>query len=236
MPVGVLDPDRPALDPLNAIGRVAELEDVARHALDGEILVDGADDLILRLEQDLVVGGVGNRAAGGERGRSRAAPATQDVIDPVAMNERATPAPARGEAFGQHADDGIEVATRELAERPGAPQAVVERRLPANPAPRPRPRSAGPARRAAGRGLTADQAPRDERCRAGPRIRRGRRARAETVGPWACRRPRGRSVRRAAESSRSSAASRSGRRGRRRRCRCRVRARQSRPAPSVRRA
>ena len=36
----VLDPDRPALDPPDAVGGVAELEDVAGHALDGEVLVD----------------------------------------------------------------------------------------------------------------------------------------------------------------------------------------------------
>ncbi len=83
--------------------------------------------LILRLEQDLVVGGVRNCAPGGESGRSRAASATQDEIDRVAMNERATPAPAGGEALGQHPDDGVEVATSERAERPGAPQPVVER-------------------------------------------------------------------------------------------------------------
>ena len=79
LPLGVLDPDGPALDPLDAVGGVAELKDVAGHALDREILVDRADDLILRLEQHLVVGGVGNRAARGQRGRPRAAPAAQDA-------------------------------------------------------------------------------------------------------------------------------------------------------------
>ena len=48
--MGVLDPDRAALDPLDAIGFVAELEDVAAHALHGEILVHRADDLVLRLQ------------------------------------------------------------------------------------------------------------------------------------------------------------------------------------------
>ena len=61
----VLDPDSPALDPLNAIGGVAELKDVARHALDGEILVHCADDVVLRLQQHLIIGGVRNRAARG---------------------------------------------------------------------------------------------------------------------------------------------------------------------------
>src|SRR5690348_17083139 len=46
----VLDAHRAALDANDAIGGVAELEDVALQALDGEILVDRADDLALRLE------------------------------------------------------------------------------------------------------------------------------------------------------------------------------------------
>ena len=62
--MGILDSNRPALDSLDAIGRVAELEYVARHALDGEVLVDAADDLVLGLEEHLIVGGIGNRAAG----------------------------------------------------------------------------------------------------------------------------------------------------------------------------
>ena len=47
--MGVLDTDDAALDAQDAIGGVAELEDVAGHALDREILVDGADELVLRL-------------------------------------------------------------------------------------------------------------------------------------------------------------------------------------------
>ena len=43
------------------------------------------------------------------------------------MNERATAPPPGGEALGEHPDDGVEVVARERAERPGAPQPVVER-------------------------------------------------------------------------------------------------------------
>ena len=39
-PCGILDAHHAALDAQDAIGVVAELEDVARHALDGEVLVD----------------------------------------------------------------------------------------------------------------------------------------------------------------------------------------------------
>jgi len=59
----VLDAHRAALDAQDAIRRVAELEHVAGQALDREILVDRADHLRLRLEDDRVVGRVRNRPA-----------------------------------------------------------------------------------------------------------------------------------------------------------------------------
>src|SRR6185437_13939646 len=71
----VLDAHRAALDADDAIGGVAELEHVALQALDGEILVDGANDLALRLEQYLVIGIVRDGAARGQRGEARAAAA-----------------------------------------------------------------------------------------------------------------------------------------------------------------
>ena len=185
----------------------------------------------------LVIGVVGNRAARGQRGQPRAAPAAQHAIDRVVMDERAAPAAPRAEAVGEH------------AQRPRRNPRASERD---------RARRGGPARRASSSShscaatsaticwrehverLVGDRQPRrvrrDARCRAGPRIRPVRRATAGTAGPSACRRPRGPSARRAAGSSRSSAASRAGRRDRRRRYRCRAPARRSRPAPSARRA
>ena len=74
-------PDRAR--PEDAIGAVAELENVAGHALDGEILVDGTDRLIFRLEDNLIIGRVGDRAARGQRGQPRPAPSAQQMIDGV---------------------------------------------------------------------------------------------------------------------------------------------------------
>ena len=96
---------------------------------------------------------------------ARAAPAAQDPIDRIAMDEGPAAAPPRGEALGQHADDGVEVAARERAEGPRAAQPIVEGGFGANPGPRLRRRSAGRARRAAGRGFEAGQARRGGRCR-----------------------------------------------------------------------
>ena len=103
LPVRVLDAHPSRLDAQDAVGDVAELEDVALQALDGEVLVHRADELRLRLEDHLVVGGVGDRAAGGERGEARAAPALDDAVDGVVVHERAVAAAARAVAFGEHA-------------------------------------------------------------------------------------------------------------------------------------
>ena len=196
-----------------------------------------ADDLVLRLEQHLVVGVVGDGAAGGQRGQPRAAPAAQHVVDRVVMDQRAAPAAPGGEAFGQHA--------RRRRRNPRAPARDTARRGGSARTARPRsirapPTSATICCASTSSGCSRDREPVElaaaRRCRAAPRIRPDRRATAGTAGPWACRRPRGRSGRRAAGSSRSSAASRAGRPDRRRRCRCRARARRSRPAPSARRA
>ncbi len=82
LPVRILDAHASGLDAQDAIRRVAELEDVAGQAFDGEVLVHGADELARGLEHDVVVGGVGNRAARGERGQARAAPAAQHAVAP----------------------------------------------------------------------------------------------------------------------------------------------------------
>ena len=82
----VLDAHDAALDAQDAVGRVAELEDVAGHALDGEVLVHRADDLALGLQQHLVVGVVGDGAAGGERGQAGAAPAAQQAVHGVVVD------------------------------------------------------------------------------------------------------------------------------------------------------
>ena len=118
--VRVLDPDPAGLDAQDAVARVAELEHVAGDALDREVLVDRADVRALRLEDDGVVAGLGNRPARGQRGQARALLLAQDVMDGVAMDvARARPV-ARREAVGEHAHDGVEVGAREPRVRPGA--------------------------------------------------------------------------------------------------------------------
>ena len=75
--VRVLDADDAALDALDLVAPVAELKDVAGKAFDGEILVHGADEVVLRLQQHLIVGVVGDGAARGQSGQARAATPAQ---------------------------------------------------------------------------------------------------------------------------------------------------------------
>jgi hypothetical protein len=101
-----------ALDALDAIARVAELENVARHALDGEIFIHGADDGGLRFQYDEVIGRIRNGAAGCHGGKSRAASRTQFMVHGVAMHIcAACPASCR-EAIGEHAHNRIELLAR----------------------------------------------------------------------------------------------------------------------------
>ena len=228
---------RPGSIAQDALAGVAELEDVAGHALDREVLVDRAD-----------------RRAPAARARPRSRPVS-GIVPPEVSAVRRAPLRARSRRFtasrcsrpargpwrvvkpsASMRTTASNSSRVELAVGPGAahqreqlvlvPLAArdlgddllgehVERRR---------------------RRCAARRARRAARSRAAPRTRPARRASAGTAAPSACRRPRGPSGRRAAGRSRSSAASRAGRPGRRRRCRCRARATRSRPAPSARRA
>ena len=81
---------------------------------------------VLRLQQHLVVGEIRDGAAGGERGEACAAPAAQDAVDRIAMDQRPAPAAPRGEAVGQHGHDLVEPGALQRPVRPGAAQEGVE--------------------------------------------------------------------------------------------------------------
>ena len=103
--MGIFDAHRAAFDAHDLVGLVAELEHVAGHALDGKIFVDGADLNRLRLKHDVVIGAIGNRAAGCHRRQCSAATAMQHVIHRIAMNVGVAATAARGVAIGEHAHD-----------------------------------------------------------------------------------------------------------------------------------
>src|SRR4029078_11483836 len=89
--LGVLDAHAPWLHLADHIALVAELEDVARHALDREILVDRPDAEAVRLEQHPAVGEVRNGAARRDGGELRAAPGPELLLDRIEVEVRATP-------------------------------------------------------------------------------------------------------------------------------------------------
>ena len=72
--VRVLDEHLAGLHLADAVGGVAELEDVAGQALEGEVLVQRADAQALRQQHHVVVELVGDRAAVGDGRQPRAAP------------------------------------------------------------------------------------------------------------------------------------------------------------------
>ena len=107
--------------------RRAEQEDVARHAFHGEVFVHRADDVAVGFRDDVVVRGLGDRAARRDGRHARAAPRPQPAVDAVMVQERAA-APARGrDAVGQHRDDVVEVVAREVAVRIGRAHGAVQR-------------------------------------------------------------------------------------------------------------
>ncbi len=116
----VLDPDAAGLDALDAPGGVAEEEDVAGHGFDREVLVEGADLRGVGLEEDVVGRGVGDGAAGGERGDAGAAAAAEAAAHGVAVDEGAGAAAAARDALGDHRDDRVEVLARERLVMGGA--------------------------------------------------------------------------------------------------------------------
>src|SRR5205814_7077811 len=83
--LGVHDAHLARLDPLDPIRSVAQLEDVAGHALDGEILVERSEEDVCRLEDNAVVADVPNRTARREIGKSGAAPRAQPAIPAIVV-------------------------------------------------------------------------------------------------------------------------------------------------------
>ena len=163
-----------------------------------------------------------------------AATAAQHAVDAVAVEQRRRASRAFADALRQHLDDVVEVVAREVAERPGAADEVVEVVL-------------GPVLAGAlGDDLLREDVERRDRLHDAVETARAHGAdergaldqlvaagREETALRLAAR-ARDRSGRRAAGRSRRCAASRSGRRGRCCRCRCRAPATRCRPAPAAR--
>ena len=113
----------------DAIGLVAELEDVTRDRLDREVLVHAADTQALRLQHHVIVGGVRDCAARGKRSHPCAAPRAQLAVHRIAMQVGRTDATPRAVALGQHPHDVGECFAGERAIRICASGHVEQFRL-----------------------------------------------------------------------------------------------------------
>ena len=100
--VRVLDEDLVDLDLLHLVRRIAELEDVARHALEGEVLADAADAVTLGVQHHVVVELVRDHAAVGHGREPRAAARAQAPVHRVVVQVGRAPAATRGVAVGEH--------------------------------------------------------------------------------------------------------------------------------------
>ena len=212
----------------------AEQEDVARHRLDGPVLVDGADEGVVGLGDDAVVADLGDRAARRDRGEPRALAAAHLAVDRVVVHVAAARAAAGLRCRRPTSVDHlVELLARSSSVygRGAAHQRDRGRRSRHSCAPT----SATIcwARMSSGRRGQLDRVEPAgaHRARAARRTRRARRASAGTAAPSACRRGCGSSGRRAAGTWRCCAASRSGTPARPGRCRCRARATRWRRAP-----
>ena len=154
-----------------------------------------------RFEQHLVIGVVGNRAAGGQCRQPRAAPPAQHAVDRVTVQHRRRA--VRGASLKPSAsmrNDVGEDLAREVAIRPARRTARTSRlrSIPCAAT------SADDLLREHIERLVRDDEPvqfaATDAHRSARRTRRARRAKAETGGPWACRRRCDRSARRVAGS------------------------------------
>ena len=92
----------------------AEQEDVARHALDRPVFVHGADEGLVGIEHDAIVGDLRDRAAAGERREPRRTPGPQRAGDAIAVQQRPAAADARRSAFAQHLDHVVVIGARKI--------------------------------------------------------------------------------------------------------------------------
>ena len=99
-PLGIFNTHSPRLHTKNFPGRIAQLENITRHAFDGEVFVHRSDLHPGRLQHDFIVSRVGNGAAGSDGRQPRSAPRAQTVIDGVVMQISGTPSHPCGESIG----------------------------------------------------------------------------------------------------------------------------------------
>ena len=100
--MGVFDKNPALFDLEHAVGKIAELEDIAGHTFKGKVFIQAADKQAFGLQDDVVIKLVGNRTTIGNGSQACTAPWPQHAIDNITVQVGATPTTARMETVGQH--------------------------------------------------------------------------------------------------------------------------------------
>ncbi len=107
--LGIVDPNFAGADPANPPGAIAEQKNIAGETFDGKIFVDFPDESFRGEFHHIVVGGIGNRAAVGDRGQARAAARPEHAVDPISMDVSAAPAAPGFHALAKHFQKLLEI-------------------------------------------------------------------------------------------------------------------------------
>ena len=124
--MSVLDANGPGVDPQNPPRRIAQLENIPRHALDGEIFIDGAQERLARFKHNAIIGVVRDRAAGSQREQSRPLAPAHAMVHRIVMDERGAPAASSAESFGEHFQNVVEFLSGQIAVGIRGPDQVEE--------------------------------------------------------------------------------------------------------------
>ena len=87
---------------------IAQLKDIARVALDREILIERADERVVRLEDHAIVGNLRDGAARRLREEPCTAASADGGVHLVAMHQGRAPAAAGCKAFRRHLQHAVE--------------------------------------------------------------------------------------------------------------------------------
>ena len=113
-PLCVDDPYGARLDPADPPRDAPEEEHVPRHRLDRPVLVDRADESLLRLEHDAEVGDIRDRPARCHRGQTGAPSGPQYPVYPVAMQVGAAATPTCDDTLADEVHHRLEILGTEL--------------------------------------------------------------------------------------------------------------------------
>ena len=122
----VLDAHHAGLDAQNPPCRVAELENVPGHALDGKVFVDGSDEEAFRFENHLIVSIVRDGTAGSDGRQTRAFARPHAPAHAVVVQMRSAAAAPHRKAFGEHVQHFVELFALQVPVRVRAATEFIE--------------------------------------------------------------------------------------------------------------